>query len=48
MPTRIKIDKPSPEPVSDDVSFYKSWNNAPKDIDFAIVLKAWRDQDEAL
>ena len=47
MPTRIKIDKPNPEPVSDDVSFYKSWNNAPKDIDFASVLKAWRDQDVA-
>jgi DNA helicase HerA-like ATPase len=45
MPTRIKIDPPDPAPVSDDVSFYKSWNEAPKDVDFAKVLKAWRDQD---
>lgn len=45
MPTRIKVDKPDPAPVSDDASFYKSWNEAPKDIDFAKVLKAWRDQD---
>ncbi|MDR3412384.1 MAG: DUF87 domain-containing protein [Formivibrio sp.] len=45
MPTRIKLDPPNPAPVSDDVSFYKSWNEAPKDVDFAKVLKAWRDQD---
>ena len=45
MPTRIRIDRPNPEPVSDDVSFYKTWNEAPKDVDFAKVLKAWRDQD---
>jgi DNA helicase HerA-like ATPase len=45
MPTRIKIDPPKPAPVSDDVSFYKSWNEAPKDVDFAKVLKAWRDQE---
>ena len=47
MPTRIKIDRPNPEPMSDDVSFYKSWNEAPKDVDFAKVLKSWRDQDVA-
>jgi DNA helicase HerA-like ATPase len=47
MPTRIKIDQPSPAPVSDDVSFFKSWNESPKDVDFAKVLKSWRDQDVA-
>lgn len=45
MPTRMKVDKPNPTPVSDDVSFYKSWNEEPKDVDFATVLKAWRDQE---
>lgn len=45
MPTRIKVDQPNPAPVSDDASFYKSWNEVPKDVDFAKVLKAWRDQD---
>jgi DNA helicase HerA-like ATPase len=45
MPTRIKVDQPNPAPVSDDASFYKTWNEAPKDVDFANVLKAWRDQD---
>ncbi len=45
MPTRIKVDQPNPAPSSDDVSFYKSWNEPPKDVDFAKVLKAWRNQD---
>jgi uncharacterized protein len=45
MPTRIKIDVPSPAPESDDASFYKAWNEAPKDVDFAKVLQAWRNQD---
>lgn len=45
MPTRIKIDAPSPAPESDDASFYKAWNEAPKDVDFAKVLQAWRNQE---
>jgi DNA helicase HerA-like ATPase len=45
MPTRIKIDVPSPAPESDDASFYKTWNEAPKDVDFAKVLQAWRNQE---
>lgn len=44
MPTRIRIDPPNPAPISDDASFYKAWNEPPKDIDFAKVLKAWRNQ----
>jgi DNA helicase HerA-like ATPase len=45
MPTRIKIDPPSPAPESDDASFYKAWNEAPKDVDFRSVLHAWRNQE---
>lgn len=45
MPTRIKIDPPSPTPDSDDASFYGAWNEEPKDVDFATVLRAWRDQE---
>ena len=45
MPTRIKIDRPNPQPQSDDVSFYKTWNEAPKDLDFAKVLHSWRNQE---
>ena len=45
MPTRIRIDPPSPAPLSDDASFYKTWNEEPHDIDFAKVLHAWRSQE---
>lgn len=45
MPTRIRIDTPNPAPESDDASFYKAWNLAPEDVDFAKVLQAWRNQD---
>lgn len=45
MPTRIRIDQPDPTPASDDASFYKQWSSAPTDIDFAAVLKAWRNQE---
>ncbi|MDR3672732.1 MAG: DUF87 domain-containing protein [Holophaga sp.] len=45
MPTRIKIDIPSPAPESDDASFYNAWNQPPGDIDFAGVLMAWRNQE---
>jgi len=45
MPTRIKLDPPDPKPISEDASFYKSWNEAPKDLDFAKVLHSWRNQE---
>lgn len=45
MPTRIRIDAPDPKPASDDASFYKQWTSDPTEIDFAAVLKAWRNQD---
>lgn len=45
MPTRIKIDIPNPAPESDDASFYDAWNKSPEDVDFAGVLKAWRNQE---
>ena len=48
MPTRIKIDPPNPTPESDDASFYKTWNEDPKEVDFAKVLKAWRNQEVIL
>jgi hypothetical protein len=45
MPTRIKIDPPNPAPESDDASFYKTWQEVPKEVDFAKVLHAWRNQE---
>lgn len=45
MPTRIRIDVPNPKPASDDASFYDHWTADPVSIDFAAVLKAWRNQE---
>lgn len=44
MPTRIRIDRPSPAPASDDASFAKAWALAPVDLDMTTVLTAWRNQ----
>ncbi len=44
MPTRIKINKPSPRPSSEDTSFYRAWNLEHTKIDFDEVLDAWRKQ----
>ena len=45
MPTRIRIDQPTPTPQSDDTSFYEAWNENPADLDVAAVLHAWRRQN---
>lgn len=44
MPTRIKIDRPSPEPDSNDCSFYKKWNEDHAVVEVPKVLDAWRRQ----
>ncbi len=44
MPTRIKIDKPNPQPSSEDTSFYEEWQKSHSDIDVGKVLDAWRKQ----
>ena len=45
MPTRIKIDPPSPPPASDDASFYTKWREPPQEVEIAKVLTAWRNQE---
>lgn len=44
MPTRIRIDRPSPQPQSEDASFATSWSKDPTDLDVHAVLTAWRNQ----
>ena len=44
MPTRIKIDRPSPAPHSEDTSFYECWHKDPCELNVAAVLDAWRKQ----
>lgn len=45
MPSRIKINKPDPQPDSDDASFYKNWSEDHTEIDVEKVLTAWRKQE---
>lgn len=45
MPTRIKIRRPDPTPDSNDISFYKQWNEAHQEIDISRVLDSWRKQE---
>jgi DNA helicase HerA-like ATPase len=44
MPTRIRIDEPSPKPDSHDVSFYRKWNEEHSALEVEKVLAAWRKQ----
>jgi uncharacterized protein len=44
LPTRMKFDKPNPEPNSDDVNFYEKWRSGPDDLDVDAIVKRWRDQ----
>jgi len=44
MPTRIKVDPPSPTPDSADASFTALWNEEPTELDVAGVLSTWRNQ----
>jgi uncharacterized protein len=46
MPTRIKIDKPSPAPESSDTSFYKEWSKPHQAIAMEKILDAWRKQED--
>lgn len=45
MPTRIRVDRPEPQPESDDASFVKSWSMPLAGLDVHAVLAAWRKQD---
>lgn len=44
MPTRLRIDRPDPQPESDDASFVAAWSNEPIDLDVQAALTAWRNQ----
>jgi DNA helicase HerA-like ATPase len=46
MPTRIKINKPDPTPLSDDTSFFNEWKKEHEEIDVNSVLNAWRKQED--
>ena len=45
LPTRLKFDKPSPTPNSDDIDFYNNWKDGPEDLDVDAIVKRWRSQE---
>lgn len=47
MPTRIKLDRPSPTPKSSDASFVDAWSVESSELDVEVVLRAWRNQKAA-
>jgi len=46
MPTRIRVDKPSPPPQSEDISFHTVWTEQVGEVDVNSVIDAWRRQDD--
>ena len=45
IPTRIKFDRPSPAPNSDDVDFYAKWKDGLSDLDIDAIVGRWRSQE---
>lgn len=44
LPTRVQIYRPNPEPKSNDVDYYKGWQEGPDDLDVDHVVNSWRTQ----
>ena len=44
LPTRVQIYRPNPEPKSNDVDYFTSWREGPKDIDVEEIVNLWRTQ----
>lgn len=45
LPTRFQVDRPDPQPNSDDVDFYKEWRTGPDDLDVDAIVERWRKQE---
>lgn len=45
LPTRLQFDKPDPSPNSDDIDYYKQWNEGPTDLDVDVIVNRWRSQE---
>lgn len=44
LPTRVQIYRPNPEPKSNDVDYFTSWREGPRDIDVEEIVNLWRTQ----
>ena len=45
LPIRVKFNRPSPVPNSDDVDFYEKWKGGPDDLDVDKIAERWRSQE---
>jgi hypothetical protein len=45
LPTRLRFERPSPAPNSDDIDFYRWWKDGPEDLDVDAIVKRWRSQE---
>jgi hypothetical protein len=45
LPTRLRFDRPSPTPNSDDIKFYEQWKDGPVDLDVDAIVTRWRTQE---
>jgi len=45
LPIRIRFNRPSPTPNSDDVDFYSKWKDGPTDLDVDAIVRRWRTQE---
>ena len=44
LPTRVQIYRPNPEPKSNDVDYFTSWREGPREIDVEEIVNLWRTQ----
>jgi len=45
LPTRLRVNRPRPEPNSGDVDFHEGWTNGPEDLDVDAIVDRWRKQE---
>lgn len=44
IPTRFQLDRPYPEPNSNDIDYYSEWRSGVQDIDVNAIVDCWRRQ----
>ncbi len=44
IPTRFQLDRPFPEPNSNDIDYYSEWRSGVQDIDVNAIVDCWRRQ----
>lgn len=45
LPTRLQVDRPDPQPNSDDIDFYEKWKTGIDELDVDAIVERWRKQE---